>query len=69
MKFGFTRREIKPVTREQEAEFGKGLKENKVGFKESCVIVATAFVTIVLPCLLVLGALSVFTLWVFGAFG
>lgn len=69
MKFGFTRREIKPVTKEQEAEFGKGLRDNKVGFKESLLLVGTAFVTLVLPSLLVLGALSVFTLWVFGAFG
>ena len=68
MKFGFTRREIKPVTKEQEEEFGKGLNDNKVGFKESLLLVATAFVTIVLPCLLVLGLLSLFTIWVFGGF-
>ena len=69
MRFGLTRREIKPVTKEQEREFGERLKENKVGFKESVIIVLTAFVTIVLPCILTLGALSLFVLWIFGAFG
>lgn len=69
MKFGFTRREIKPVTKEQDAEFSERLQENKVGFKESLLLVGTAFVTIVLPCLLVLGALSLVVLWMFGAFG
>ena len=68
MRFGFTRRQIKAVTREQEEEFSKVLKENNVDFKERLLMTATAFVTIVLPCLLVLGALSLFTLWVFGAF-
>ena len=69
MKFGLTRREIKPVTKEQEEEFSRGLKENKVGFKEGLIMTLTAFVTIVLPCLLILGAISLIVLWMFGAFG
>ena len=69
MRFGLTRRELKPSTKAQEQEFSDRLKENKVGFKESVVIVLTAFVTIVLPCLLTLGLLSLIVLWIFGAFG
>ena len=68
MKFGFTRREIKPPAKEEEEEFSKGLKENKVGFKEGLAIVLSAFLTIVLPSLLVLAVLSLLTLLVFGAF-
>ncbi len=69
MKFGLTRREIKPVTKEQEQAFSEALNENKVGFKEGAVMVFSAFITIVLPSLAVLGVLSLFVLWIFGAFG
>ena len=68
MKFGFTRREIKPVTKEQEAEFAERMKEEKVGFKDGFAMVFAALFTIVLPCLLVLGGLSLLILWLFGAF-
>ena len=68
MKFGFTRREIKPVTKEQEKEFSERMEENKVGFKDGIIMVLTAFVTLVLPSLLVLGLLSLLVLLIFGAF-
>jgi hypothetical protein len=69
MRFGPFGRGLKPVTKEQEEEFSKTLKENKVGFKEGLIMTLTAFVTIVLPCLLILGVLSLIVLWIFGAFG
>lgn len=68
MKFGFTRREIKPVSKEQQEDFAKRMEENKVGFKDKFAMVFSAFLTIVLPCLLVLGVISVIILLIFGAF-
>ena len=68
MKFGFTRREIKPVTKEQEEDFSRRVKENGVGFKDYLSMVFAAFLTIVLPCLLVLGALGALMIWLFGGF-
>lgn len=68
MKFGFTRREIKPVTKEQEEEFGKRLKENKVGFKDGTAMFFAAFLTIILPCILVLLVLAGIILLIFRAF-
>ncbi len=67
MKFGFTRREIKPATKEQNEDFRNRLKENKVGFKDKLAMILAAFVTIILPCLLVLLALAALVLTVFGA--
>ena len=67
MKFGFTRREIKRSTREQEEEFGKRMKEANVGFKDVFAMIVAALFTIVLPCLLVLCGLAALALWVFGA--
>ena len=68
MKFGFTRREIKPVTKEQEAEFNERMKEEHVGFKDGFAMVLAAFLTVVLPCLAVLGVIALIMLWAFGAF-
>lgn len=68
MKFGFTRREIKRSTKEQEEEFSKRMKEANVGFKDVFAMIVAAFFTIVLPCLLILCGLAALALWAFGAF-
>ena len=68
MKFGFTRREIKPVTKEQEEAFGSSCEENKVGFKDTMAMVIAAFLTIVLPCLAVLGLMALLAILIFGGF-
>ncbi len=58
---------LKKSTPEQDAEFKERFKEEKVGIKDTFAMVLAAFVTIVLPCALVLIALSAFCLWLFGA--
>ena len=69
MKFGFTRREIKPVTKEQEEEFSKSFEENKVGAKDKFAMILAAFLTIVLPCLAVLGLMALVMMLIFGGVG
>ena len=66
MKFGLTRREIKPVTKEQKEDFSNRFKENNVGFKDKFAMLVAAFITIILPCLLVIGAISLLVLTLFG---
>ena len=68
MGFGIFGRNIRPATKEQEAEFSKAMKENKVGYKDGLVMVLTAFGVIVLPCLLILGVIALIVLLIFGAF-
>ncbi len=68
MKFGPFGRGLRPVTEEQEAEFAKNMKEADVGIKDGFAMVAAAFITIVLPCLLILGIIVLVTMAVFGAF-
>ena len=67
MKFGFTRREIKPATKEQKEDFQNRFVENKVGFKDKFAMHLAAIITIILPCLLVLLALAALVLTIFGA--
>ena len=68
MRFGLFGRGLKPVTKEQEEEFGKRMKENKVGFKDGAAMVLSAFLTIVLPCILILLAIAGVVLLLFRAF-
>lgn len=68
MRFGFTRHEIKPASKEKEEEFSRAFTENKVGFKDKFAMLIGAFVSIILPCLLILGALSLLAMFLFGVF-
>ncbi len=61
-------RRLKKPDPEKEREFAEAMKEEKLGASDIFAIVISAFVSIVLPCLLVLGALGALFLWIFGAF-
>ena len=45
---------LKKSTKEQEAAFREQMQEEKVGWKDGLAMVIAGFLTIVLPCLLVL---------------
>ena len=51
--FPFFKR-LKKSTKEQEAAFREQMQEEKVGWKDGLAMVIAGFLTIVLPCLLVL---------------
>ena len=51
--FPFFKR-LKKSTKEQEAAFREQMQEEKVGWKDGLALVIAGFLTIVLPCLLVL---------------
>ena len=57
---------LKKSTPEEEEQFGQMLEEQKVGWKDKFAMIVSAFVVIVLPCLLILIGMSVLMLWVFG---
>ncbi|MBQ9415863.1 MAG: hypothetical protein IJU20_03350 [Clostridia bacterium] len=68
MRLGFTRREVKPVTEEQEKDFQKRMKDNKVGKKDMAAMLISAFIWIILPTLLVLLLIGVIAYAAFGGF-
>ena len=57
---------LRKSTPEEEEQFGKMLEEEKVGWKDKFAMMLSAYVVIVIPCLLVLIGMSVFMLWVIG---
>ncbi|MCI9143931.1 MAG: hypothetical protein HFH87_15175 [Lachnospiraceae bacterium] len=57
---------IRKSSQEEEEKFRKGMQEAGVSFREKLVMTLTAYVVIVLPCLLILIGLSVFMLWIMG---
>lgn len=59
---------LKQSTPEMEQEFSDRLEQENVPFSEKLVMIGTAFVIIVIPCILVLLGIAFFSLWVFGAF-
>lgn len=56
---------LKKSTPEQEEEFRQRMQEENVGWKDTLAIILSAFLTLVLPCLLVLLALGGLMLWLF----
>ena len=57
---------LKKSTPEQEEEYQKQLQETGVTPREKLVMVLTAYVVILLPCLLVLLGMCAVVLWVMG---
>ena len=57
---------LKKSTPEQEKQFAEQMKEAGVSPKDKLLMTLTAYVVILLPCLLVLLGLSVFMLWFLG---
>ncbi len=57
---------LKQVTPEQEEEFRQRMTEEEVGWKDKLTMIGTAYLIIVLPCLLILLGLSALCMWLFG---
>lgn len=57
---------LKKSTPEEEKEFSNMMEEEKVGWKDRLAMMLSAYVVIVIPCLLILIFMCVFMLWVFG---
>ena len=50
----FFSKKLKKATREEEEAFREKLQEEKVSFKDGLAMVIAAFLTVVLPCILIL---------------
>lgn len=57
---------LKKSTPEQEEAFAQMLEQEKVGWKDRLAMMLSAYVVIVIPCLLVLIGICLFMLWIFG---
>ena len=57
---------LKKSTPEQEAEFAKMLEEEKVTWKDKFAMIFSAYLVILLPCVLVLVGCVAIMLWIFG---
>jgi len=58
------RKRLKKVTPQQEQEFRERMET--VPFLDKIIMIGTAFVVIVLPCALILIAMSLLAMWLFG---
>ena len=55
---------LKKVTPEQKKEFSERMEG--VPFQDKVIMVVTAFFVIVIPCLLVVGGMSLLVMWILG---
>lgn len=68
MAFGLFGRKLRKATKKQEQEFSENLQKEQVGFRDGFAMVLSAFVTIILPCLLILCGMGFLMLLLFGYF-
>lgn len=61
-------RRLKKPTAEQEREFQELMSDEQVTWKDRLAMVLSAYLTILLPCVLTLLAFAFLILWIFGAF-
>ena len=61
-------KKLKKSTPEQEEEFQKMLEEEKVTWKDRLAMVLAAYLTILLPCALILVTLGLLLIWLFCGF-
>ena len=59
---------LKKSTPEEEKEFKERMSDENLTFKDKLAMIISAILVIVLPCLVILLALSFLILWIFGAF-
>ena len=59
---------LKKSTPEEEKEFEERMSDEKLTFKDKLAMIISSILIIVLPCLVILLALSFLILWIFGAF-
>lgn len=55
---------LKKSTKEDEAQFGLMMEEEKVGWKDKLAMLIAAFFTIMLPCVAVLLAFAGLIMWI-----
>ena len=63
---GMIRKHLKKSTPEQEAEFRDRMTRENVPLLDKLIMIGTAFVVIVIPCLLVLVGMSLLVMWLLG---
>ena len=59
---------LKKSTPEQEEQFKEMLYEEKVTWKDRIAMVLAAYLSILLPCALILTAVGLLLIWIFGGF-
>mgnify|MGYP003410674848 CR=1 FL=1 len=59
---------LKKSTPEQEEEFQNMLEEEKVSWKDRLAMILAAYLTILLPCAVILIVLGLLLIWIFGGF-
>ena len=59
---------LKKSTPEQEEQFKEMLYEEKVTWKDRIAMVLAAYLAILLPCALILTAVGLLLIWIFGGF-
>ena len=64
----FFLKRLKKSTPEEDQAFRERMQEEKVGFKDALAMVFSAFLTLVLPCLLILIVLCGICMLIFGIF-
>lgn len=62
----FFKKKLKRSTPEQDEQFRQMMQEERVGFKDGMAMIISAFLVLVLPCLLILCGMSLLALWLFG---
>ena len=59
---------LKKSTPEQEEEFKEMLDQEKVSWKDRWAMVLAAYLTILLPCAVILVVVGLLIIWIFGGF-
>lgn len=62
----FFKKRLKKSTPEEDEQFRELMQQNDVGFKDGMAMILSAFLVIVLPCLLILCGIAFLGLWLFG---
>lgn len=62
----FFKKRLKKSTPEEDRQFRQMMQENEIGFKDGMAMIASAFLVLVLPCLLILCGIALLGLWLFG---
>ena len=60
------RKRLKKSSKEEDQKFARMMEEEHVTFRERLVMILTAYVVLLLPSILIMIALALFSLWLFG---
>lgn len=62
----FFKKRLRKSSPEEDKQFRELMQQNDVGFKDGMAMILSAFLVIVLPCLLLLCGIAALGLWLFG---